>query len=114
MTLSNSIDSSNIFGDGIGSVEYVQHMGSDLTIVNSARVSFGKEKLEIDDKDKKLIKYLASHRHTSTFEHVNITDTEHGRIMRSADAIQMLIFSSMNQKSSGLNISQTGKRVTTS
>ena len=73
MTLSNSIDSSNIFGDGIGSVEYVQHMGSDLTIVNSARVSFGKEKLEIDDKDKKLIKYLASHRHTSTFEHNVIT-----------------------------------------
>ena len=73
LTLSNSIDSSNIFGDGIGSVEYVQHMGSDLTIVNSARVSFGKEKLEIDDKDKKLIKYLASHRHTSTFEHNVIT-----------------------------------------
>ena len=73
MTLSNSIDSSNIFGDDIGSVEYVQHMGSDLTIVNSARVSFGKEKLEIDDKDKKLIKYLASHRHTSTFEHNVIT-----------------------------------------
>ena len=73
MTLNNSIDASNILGDGIGSVEYVQHMGSDLTIVNSARVSFGKEKLEIDDKDKKLIKYLASHRHTSTFEHNVIT-----------------------------------------
>jgi thymidylate synthase (FAD) len=73
LTLSSSIDSSSIFGDGIGAVEYVQHMGSDLTIVNSARVSFGKEKSEIDDKDKKLIRYLASHRHTSTFEHNVIT-----------------------------------------
>ena len=71
--MSSSIDTSNIFDDGIGSVEYVQHMGSDLTIVNSARVSFGKEKNEIDDKDKKLIKYLATHRHTSTFEHNVIT-----------------------------------------
>ena len=73
LTSNSFADSIDIFGDGLGSVEYVQHMGSDLTIVNSARVSFGKEKAEIDDKDKKLIKYLASHRHTSTFEHNVIT-----------------------------------------
>ena len=42
-----------LYSDGIGSVEYVEHMGSDLTIVNSARVSFGKHKEEIDEKDKK-------------------------------------------------------------
>jgi len=64
---------SNILGDNIGSVEYVDHMGSDLTIVNSARVSFGKEKKEIDEKDRKLIKYLVKNRHTSTFEHNVIT-----------------------------------------
>ena len=58
-----------LFGDGIGAVELVDHMGSDLTIVNSARVSFGKEKEELDAKDKKLINYLVKHRHTSTFEH---------------------------------------------
>lgn len=28
-----------LFGDGIGKVQYIEHMGSDLTIVNSARVS---------------------------------------------------------------------------
>ena len=33
-----------IYDDQIGYVEYVQHMGNDLTIVNSARVSYGKEK----------------------------------------------------------------------
>ena len=41
----NSID---IYEDGIGKVEYVEHMGSDLSIVNSARVSFGKHKEELD------------------------------------------------------------------
>ena len=50
-----------LYGDGIGTVEYVQHMGEDITVVNSARVSFGKQKEEVDDKDKKLIKYLIKH-----------------------------------------------------
>ena len=67
---SNLID---LYGDGIGRVEYVEHMGTDLTIVNAARVSFGKHKEELDDKDKKLIKYLVEHRHTSTFEHNIVT-----------------------------------------
>ena len=62
-----------LYNDGIGSVEYVEHMGSDLTIVNSARVSFGKHKNIIDAKDKKLIKYLIKHRHTSTLEHNLVT-----------------------------------------
>ena len=44
-----------IYNDGIGSVEYVQHMGEDITVVNSARVSFGKQKDNVDAKDKKLI-----------------------------------------------------------
>ncbi len=58
-----------LYGDGIGRVDLVEHMGSDLTIVNSARVSFGTQKEEIDEKDEKLINYLVKHRHTSTFEH---------------------------------------------
>lgn len=58
-----------LYGDGIGKVEYVSHMGTDLTIVNSARVSFGKHKEELDEKDRKLIRYLVDHKHTSTFEH---------------------------------------------
>ena len=63
----------DLYGDGIGSVEYVDHMGDDLTIVNSARVSFGKHKDELDEKDEKLIKYLVEHKHTSTFEHNVVT-----------------------------------------
>jgi thymidylate synthase (FAD) len=42
-------------------------------IVNSARVSFGVHKEELDDKDKKLIRYLIKHKHTSTLEHCFVT-----------------------------------------
>ena len=63
----------DLYGDGIGKVEYVEHMGSDLTIVNSARVSFGVHKEELDERDIKLIKYLIKHKHTSTLEHNFIT-----------------------------------------
>jgi len=62
-----------LYDDGIGRVDYVQHMGSDLTVVNSARVSFGVEKEELDERDRKLINYLIKHRHTSTLEHNLIT-----------------------------------------
>lgn len=53
-----------------GFVELVDAMGSDLTVVNSARVSFGKRKTEVSEGDKKLIKYLAEHKHWSPFRHV--------------------------------------------
>jgi thymidylate synthase (FAD) len=48
-------------------------MGTDVTVVNSARVSFGIEKEELNEKDKNLINYLIRHRHTSTLEHNLIT-----------------------------------------
>ena len=63
----------HIYNDGIGSVSLVDSMGSDLTVVNSARVSFGVEKEELNERDKKLINYLIRHRHTSTLEHNLIT-----------------------------------------
>tara|TARA_B100000287_G_scaffold58754_1_gene51595 strand:- start:2552 stop:3259 length:708 start_codon:yes stop_codon:yes gene_type:complete len=59
----------HLYEDKIGYVQLVDYMGTDLTIVNSARVSFGKNKSEIDERDKKLINYLVKHKHTSTFEH---------------------------------------------
>ena len=63
----------DLFEDNKGSVEYITHMGSDLTIVNAARVSFGAEKEQLDEKDIKLINYLMQHNHTSPFEHCSIT-----------------------------------------
>ena len=52
------------------SAELINYMGSDLTVVNAARVSFAKhhEKFE-DGKDDKLIRYLATHKHLSPFGH---------------------------------------------
>ena len=57
--------------------ELIDHMGSDLTVVNSARVSFDKEsQLDVDslfDQDKRLIAYLAKHNHFTPFTHPQIT-----------------------------------------
>ncbi len=64
-----------LYGDGIGKVELVDHMGDDKRIVNAARVSFGKDADEPfdEEKDTKLLQYLLSNRHTSPFEHCAIT-----------------------------------------
>ena len=51
----------------------VNHMGSDLTPVNAARISFNKEASELKDSDKKLIKFLADHKHHTPFEHQMMT-----------------------------------------
>jgi len=68
-----TIKTVQLFDDGIGKVDYVSHMNSDVSVVNAARVSFGKEVEEVSDKDKKLINYLIKHRHTSTLEHCTVT-----------------------------------------
>ena len=44
-------------------------MGTDLTVVNAARVSFGKKKEKFEEGDEKLIRYLAKHNHWSPFGH---------------------------------------------
>ena len=54
-------------------VTYIDHMGSDLSVVNAARVSFGKKHEEFQDKDVGLIRYLAKHNHKSPFNHAFAT-----------------------------------------
>ena len=71
-------------------VTYVDHMGNDLSVINAARVSFGKRSIElgydqieidgyqrtiphINSKDQKLIRYLALHNHWTPFAHTSIT-----------------------------------------
>lgn len=70
-----------------GYVQYVDHMGDDLTVVNAARVSFNKESdwdgeqqwtgairgKALSGKDRKLIDYLAKHKHWTPFGHPQIT-----------------------------------------
>lgn len=55
--------------DGISCVELVRASGSDVDIVNAARVSYGKVVSEVSERDIKLIRFLIEHRHTSPFEH---------------------------------------------
>lgn len=50
-------------------VTLLDHCGSDLSVVNAARVSFAKVSDELTDKDSKLIQYLAKHKHKSPFNH---------------------------------------------
>jgi thymidylate synthase (FAD) len=57
-------------------VTLIDHMGSDLTVVNAARVSMGKESKAFSDKDAKLISYLAVHNHWTPFAHCMITMRE--------------------------------------
>lgn len=44
-------------------------MGDDLTVVNAARCSYARKSEVMDEKDKRLIRYLAKHGHTSPFRH---------------------------------------------
>lgn len=65
------------------SVELVDHMGSDLSVVNAARVSFDKEsdwedyydngKKSLSDRDAKLIRYLATNNHWTPFAHAFVS-----------------------------------------
>ncbi len=55
----------NILGDEIGFVELQDHMGGDTQVVNSARVSYGKQVDHLSDKDIRLIKRLIADKHVS-------------------------------------------------
>lgn len=52
-----------------GYVRLVDHLGSDLSVVNSARVSYNKEVSSFSDKDERLLAFLAREGHTSPFRH---------------------------------------------
>lgn len=56
-------------GDKISSLELVRVSGTDIDIVNAARVSFGKQVTTLEPKDIKLINYLIQYNHTSPLEH---------------------------------------------
>ena len=55
-----------------GFIEVVDSLGNDLTVVNSARVSFGKRKSVWSAADRRLVKYLAKYKHYSPFRHLQV------------------------------------------
>ena len=56
-----------------GYIRLVNSWGTELDIVNSARVSYDKESQELTDKDTNLIKFLVKHKHDSTLRHAGFT-----------------------------------------
>jgi len=55
-----------------GFIEVIDSLGDDLTVVNSARVSFGKRKEVYDKTDERLVRYLAKYKHFSPFRHLQV------------------------------------------
>jgi len=63
-----------IYHDGIGEVMLVDSMGGDSSVVRAARVSHGEDAKVFDkERDARLIRFLAKHKHMSPFEHVQFT-----------------------------------------
>ena len=55
-----------------GFIEVIDSLGNDLTVVNSARVSFGKRKSVWNASDRRLVKFLAKYKHYSPFRHLQV------------------------------------------
>lgn len=55
-----------------GFVEVMDSLGTDLTVANAARVSFGKRKTKWDKTDARLVRYLAKYKHFSPFRHLQV------------------------------------------
>lgn len=56
-----------------GHVYLEQHMGSDLSVANAARVSFAKKREVMDESDEGLVRFLCRNRHGTPFEHNSMT-----------------------------------------
>ena len=62
---------------GQGWIGLVDRLGTETSIVNAARVSFGKIRTEMDERDAALVRYLIKNHHTSPLEHVVFTFLVH-------------------------------------
>jgi thymidylate synthase (FAD) len=68
-----------------GFIEVVDSLGNDLTVVNSARVSFGKRKEKWDKSDERLVRYLAKHKHYSPFRHLQVQFHMYNSLMKQVE-----------------------------
>lgn len=64
-----------------GYVRLVDVLGSDLSVVNAARVSYDKESLEFSERDEKLLAFLVREGHTSPFRHAALTFEVHAPLI---------------------------------
>lgn len=70
-------DSHEMVLGGQGWIGLIDHLGSEATVVNAARVSFGRMREEMDERDVVLLDYLIENKHTSPLEHVVFTFSVH-------------------------------------
>ena len=76
-------------------VKLIDKMGSDLTVVNAARVSFANKHEEFNDKkDSKLIGFLAKHGHWSPFAHCSMQFHIRAPIFVARQLVNCLLYTS--------------------
>jgi thymidylate synthase (FAD) len=94
-----------------GYVRLVNASGSDLDVVNAARASFNKESIELNDKDIRLIKYLAKNKESSPFRHSHITLEVYAPLMVARQWWKYAVGSSHLEDGTGWN--ETSRRYVT-
>lgn len=95
----------------LGYIRLVDNMGSDLTVANTARVSFDKESKELNLKDEKLIYFLVEHNHSSCFRHCAMTFEVYAPLMTVRQWQKHMIASSHIDDQVGWN--ETSRRYVT-
>lgn len=80
-------------------VTYLDHMGSDLSVVNAARVSFDKVSESMTAGDEKLISYLAKHNHWSPFAHASVSFRVKAPIFVARQLVKHMVGFSWNEVS---------------
>lgn len=66
-----------VLDGGQGWVGLIDHMGTESTVTNAARVSFGRMKTTFDEKDEVLLKFLINNKHLTPLEHVKFQFSVH-------------------------------------
>ena len=66
-------DARYVLDNNQGWISMIRHSGSQIDIVNAARVSFGKFRTEMNDKDVELLKFLIEQKHFAPLEHITFT-----------------------------------------
>lgn len=86
-----------------GYVRLISNLGSDIDVVNAARVSFDKEVTSLEEKDEKLISYLIKHRHDSCLRHCAMTFEVYAPLMVARQWYKHAISSSFVDDQNGWN-----------
>lgn len=86
-----------------GYVRYVKHMGDDLDVVNSAKVSFAKESGAFEQREERLLGFLAREEHTSVFRHSALTYECYAPLMVARQWWKYVVASAHMEEQNGWN-----------